>query len=112
MASRLASPWLALPCLSSDAFIGGEQWPDPDCICRTCELCLCVRATQLRGATLTLHTNFLSEGKCSIRLKSPRALALYMSNIATHQLQAAVNLLNAVSDARVKKSVRSSSGLA
>lgn len=60
---------------------------------------------QLRGAKLSLHTNFLSEGKCSIRVQTPRALALYMSNIATHQLQAAVNFLNAVSEARVKKSV-------
>lgn len=62
-------------------------------------------AVALRGAQLTLHTNFLSEGKCSIRIKTPRAFAVYCSKIETHQLQAAVHLLNAISDARTRKSV-------
>lgn len=59
----------------------------------------------LRGAQLTLHTNFLSEGKCCLRIKTPKSFAVYCSRIETHQLQAAVHLINAVSDARTKKSV-------
>ena len=64
--------------------------------------CHCV-LLQLRGATFTLHTNFLSEGKCSIRMRTPRSLTLFMSNIATHQLQAAVHLLNAVAEAKTRR---------
>ncbi len=61
------------------------------------------RTLQLRGAVFTVHSNFLSEGKCALRFKSPRSLTMLLSRIETHQLRAAVNLLQAANEARTKR---------